>query len=77
MKLQCFRLSDEQLAYLRKEYKDLDEQIKNGELQGKFRLVAQQEALLMMYKLHQIEVERLKKLGDNLDLINFVQGNKE
>lgn len=77
MKLQCFKLSDEQITYLRKEYKDLDEQIKNGETQGMFRLVARQEALVMMYKLHKIEVERLEKLGDNLDLINFVQGGKE
>ena len=72
-----FRLSDEQLVFLRKEYRDLNEKIKNGELQGMLRLVARQEAMGVLYDLHKLEVARLKELGDNAALTDFIQSKEQ
>lgn len=71
-----FRLSDAQVDYIRKEYKDLDEKLKAGEVAGSFRMVARQEALTMIYNLHKLEVKRIKELGDNAALANFVQSKE-
>ena len=71
--LQGFRLSDEQVAYLRKEYTDLGTKTADPDVKGIWRLIARQEALLMIYKLHKFEVDRLSELGDNIPLINFIQ----
>jgi hypothetical protein len=71
-----FRLSDDQVDYLRQEFKDLNEKLKEGKLEGTFRMVARQEALLALYDLHKIEVKRIKELGDNVALTNFVQSKE-
>lgn len=71
-----FRLSDDQIDYLRQEFKDLNEKLKEGKLEGTFRMVARQEALLALYDLHKIEVKRIKELGDNVALTNFVQSKE-
>ena len=71
-----FRLSDEQVDYLRQEFKDLNEKLKEGKLEGSFRLAARQEALLALYDLHKIEVKRIKQLGDNAVLADFVQSKE-
>lgn len=71
-----FRLSDEQVEYIRKEVTDLNEKLKENRLEGTFRLVARQEALLAMYDLHKMEVKRIKELGDNAALADFVQSKE-
>lgn len=70
------RLSDEQVDFLRQEFKDLNEKLKEGKLEGTFRLVARQEALLALYDLHKVEVKRIKELGDNVALADFVQSKE-
>lgn len=71
-----FRLSDAQVESLKKEYLEINEKLKDNELQGMFRLVARQEALQAIYNLHKLEVKRIEELGDNVKLADFVQ-NKE
>ena len=71
-----FRLSVEQVDYLRQEFKDFNEKLKEGKLEGTFRLVARQEALLALYDLHKVEVKRIKELGDNVALADFVQSKE-
>lgn len=71
-----FRLSNEQVLYLKQEYNKLDEQIKAGEIQGMLRLVARQEALVMIWQLHKLEVARIKELGDNAALTDFIQSKE-
>lgn len=71
-----FRLSNEQLEYLKHQYRDLEERLKGYELTGMFRLVAKQEALLALYDLHKVEVKRIKELGDNIELADFVQSKE-
>ena len=71
-----FRLSEAQLDNLRDEYNKISEKLKAGNLQGTFRLVARQEALLAIYNLHKLEVERIKELGDNAALADFVQSKE-
>lgn len=71
-----FRLSQAQLDYLKQQYNELNEKIKDGELQGMFRMVARQEALLALYDLHKVEVKRIRELGDNAALADFVQSKE-
>lgn len=71
-----FRLSKEQLDYLTEEYNGLSDKIEHGEMQGMFRLVARQEALRALYDLHKMEVKRIKELGDNAALTDFVQSKE-
>jgi hypothetical protein len=71
-----FRLSDAQVDYIRKEYKELDEKLKAGEVAGSFRIAARQEALAIIYNLHKLEVKRIKELGDNVALADFVQSKE-
>lgn len=71
-----FRLSNEQLAYIKKEFLDIHEKLKNGQVEGMFRLVARQESLRVIFDLHKLEVKRIEELGDNVKLADFVQ-NKE
>ena len=71
-----FRLSNEQLEYLKQQYRDLEERLKENDLKGMFRMVARQEALLALYDLHKVEVKRIKELGDNAALADFVQSKE-
>lgn len=71
-----FRLSDAQVESLKKEYLEIDEKLKDNELQGMFRLAARQEALQAIYNLHKLEVNRIKELGDNAVLADFVQSKE-
>lgn len=71
-----FRLSKEQLEYLKQQYNEINEHLKNNELKGMFRLIARQEALLALYDLHKVEVKRIKELGDNVVLADFVQSKE-
>lgn len=71
-----FRLSDAQVESLRKEYLEINEKLKDNELQGMFRLVARQEALQAIYNLHKLEVNRIKELGDNAVLADFIQSKE-
>lgn len=71
-----FRLSDAQLARLKADYNEISEKLKAENLKGTFRLVARQEALLAIYDLHKLEVERIKELGDNAALADFVQSKE-
>ena len=71
-----FRLSDAQVESLRKEYLEINEKLKDNELKGMFRLVARQEALQAIYNLHKLEVNRIKELGDNAVLADFIQSKE-
>ncbi|MEN6623136.1 MAG: hypothetical protein ABFD50_16515 [Smithella sp.] len=71
-----FRLSKEQLEYLKEEYNSLCDKMKESEVKGMFRLAARQEALLVLYDLHKLEVKRIKELGDNVALADFVQSKE-
>lgn len=71
-----FRLSDAQVESLKKEYLEINEKLKDNELQGMFRLVARQEALQAIYNLHKLEVNRIKELGDNAVLADFIQSKE-
>lgn len=71
-----FVLSDAQVESLKKEYLEINEKLKYNELKGMFRLVARQEALQAIYNLHKLEVNRIKELGDNAVLADFVQSKE-
>lgn len=71
-----FRLSDAQVDSLKAEYREINEKLKDNELQGMFRLVARQEALQAIYNLHKVEVKRLEALGDNAALTDFIQSKE-
>lgn len=71
-----FRLSDAQVDSLKAEYLEINEKLKDNELQGMFRLVARQEALQAIYNLHKVEVKRLEALGDNAALTDFIQSKE-
>lgn len=71
-----FRLSKEQLSYLIEEYNGLCDKVEQGEMQGVFRLVARQESLRALYDLHMMEAKRIKELGDNVALADFVQSKE-
>lgn len=71
-----FRLSDAQVDSLKASYREIDEKLKENQLEGMIRLVARQEALQAIYNLHKVEVKRLEELGDNAALADFIQSKE-